>query len=96
MAQLDAERSRALDSWVADCANTYSGEYPFDLTERAQASNVQAALMELGFDVSVAHAAAIWESYSGHLQAGWLDGAETVNSARETLLIYCIDIAAEL
>lgn len=96
MVQLDAERSRALEAWVADCPDTYAGEYPFDLTERVQASNVQAALKQLGFDVTVAHAAAIWESYSRHLQAGWLAGAETVDSARETLLIYCIDIAAEL
>ena len=96
MVQLDAEKSRALVLWVTHCANAYPEEYPFDFTERAQASNMQAALKELGFTVSVAHAAAIWESYSRHLQAGWLDGAETVNGARETLAIYCVEIAAEI
>lgn len=85
-----------MEAWVADCANSYAGEYPTAQHERALACNVQAALKELGFDVSVSHAAAIWESYSGHLQAGWLDGAESVSSARETLLCYCIEIAAEL
>ncbi len=94
MVQLDAEKLRALAVWVTDCANSYFCEYPFDLTERAQASNVQAALKELGFEVSVADAAAIWESCSGHLHAGWMTGAETLNSARETLLSYCVESAA--
>ncbi len=96
MQQMDATKKKALEDWVADCADKYSIEYPIDVTERALACNVQAALKELGFDVSVSHAAAIWEAYSRHLQAGWLVGAESVFSAREILLIYCNEIAAEL
>lgn len=60
-----------------------------DPTEHKDAVNVKIALHELGQDVSVAVAAAVWKHHSNSLMAGWMSGAETVASAKKTLLFYC-------
>ena len=74
---------------VAKSTGCYDCDYPFNADERSLAANVQAALHQLGHDASLSDAAAVWESYSLHLQAGWLDGAETIKSAGECLRNYC-------
>lgn len=80
---------------VDDCLDSYGdADYPFDSVERAQAGNVQSALQSLGFEVSLSDAAAIWERYSLSLQAGWMSGAETVESASECLIIFCSDASS--
>lgn len=56
---------------------------------RLDATNVQAALKELGFVVTVQDAAAVWVRYSRSLSAGWIAGAETVKNAKKTLISYC-------
>lgn len=60
-----------------------------DLTQRKHAVNVQIALHELGQEVNLAVAAAVWRHHSNSLMAGWMSGAETVASAKRTLLAYC-------
>jgi hypothetical protein len=62
---------------------------PSDPTERKDAVNVQIALRELGQEVNVAVAAAVWRHHSNSLMACWMSGAETVASAERTLLAYC-------
>lgn len=74
---------------VAESKGCYNCDYPFDVTYRALAANVQAALLQLGQEASLSDAAAVWEAYSLHFQAGWLDGAETIKSAGECLSHYC-------
>lgn len=56
---------------------------------RLDATNVQEALKELGFDVTVEDAAAVWVRHSRSLCAGWIAGAETVKNAKMTLISYC-------
>lgn len=51
--------------------------------------NIQAALSELGQDVSAGLAAAVWTHYSASLAASWMSGADTVRSAQRTLFAYC-------
>lgn len=58
--------------------------------ERKDALNVHIALHELGRDVSVAVAAAVWRHHSNSLMAGWMLGAETVASAKTNLMDLCM------
>ncbi|OYT91150.1 MAG: hypothetical protein CFE43_15015, partial [Burkholderiales bacterium PBB3] len=51
--------------------------------------NVQAALLEFGQDVTAGVAATVWKYYSSSLAASWMSGAETVNSAKRALFMYC-------
>lgn len=51
--------------------------------------NVQAALLELGQDVTAGVAATVWKHYSSSLAASWMSGAETVHYARKALFMYC-------
>lgn len=64
--------------------------YPFDEGERAQATNVQTVLKNMGYDVTLSDAAAVWECYSGAYQAGWLDGADTVKEVYEHLVCFAV------
>lgn len=52
-------------------------------------ANVQTALREFGHDVSFRVAAGIWKHYSDSYAASWMAGAETVESAKRTLVCYC-------
>ena len=80
-----------LSSLVGECRDSCNdSEDPSDLDERKDAVNVQIALHELGHDVSVAVAAALWRHHSNSLMAGWMLGAETVASAKKTLWAYCM------
>jgi hypothetical protein len=59
--------------------------------ERQDAVNVQRALQELGQPVSLEVAAEVWRHHSKSLMAGWMAGAETIESARKTLFFYCMN-----
>lgn len=79
-----------LSSLIDKCSDScVDGKDPSDPTERKHAVNVQIALHELGQDVNVAVAAAVWRHHSNSLMAGWMSGAETVASAKRTLFGYC-------
>lgn len=79
-----------LSSLIEKCSDSgFDREHRFDPTEHKDAVNVKIALLELGHDVEVAVAAAVWRHYSNSLMAGWMSGAETVKSAKRTLLAYC-------
>ncbi len=79
-----------LSSLVNKCSDSSLGSNaPSDPTERKHAVNVQIALHELGHDVNVAVAAAVWRHHSNSLMASWMSGAETVASAKRTLFAYC-------
>ena len=60
-----------------------------DKKMRKDAANVQAALKELGFDVTIEDAASVWVRHSNSLCAGWMAGAETAKHAKWTLVSYC-------
>lgn len=62
---------------------------PEDPDERSAAHNVQIALREWGQDVSLLVAAFVWKSYSNSVRAEWLNGAETVHSAKSALFYFC-------
>jgi hypothetical protein len=86
--QQDLEELKSnLDSLVDQCS--VNSSKPIDADFVQDALNVQSALHELGHDVSVAVAAAVWRHYSKALMASWLSGAQTVASAKRTLLAYC-------
>lgn len=57
--------------------------------EYSDTLNVQAALRELGYEVTVPVAASVWRSYSSSIRAGWMSGAETVSKAKHALFYYC-------
>lgn len=82
--------SSNLNSLIDKCrAMSVDSHALADATQRKQAVNVQIALLELGHDVTVAVAAAVWRHHSNSLAAGWMSGAETVASAKRTLIAYC-------
>lgn len=79
-----------LSSLIDKCSDAYvDTDDPSDAAFRKQAVNVQIALHELGQDVSVAVAAAVWRHHSKSLMADWMSGAETVASAKKPLFAYC-------
>jgi len=55
----------------------------------ADALNIQIALRQLGQEVTLEVAAAVWKNYSTSLSASWMSGAETVESAKRTLFLNC-------
>jgi hypothetical protein len=88
LSQLDAIALRAKVSDLIARVQTLNTSR-FDLSiaeERRDASNVQAALMDLGHEVRLEVAAMVWESYSTSLKATWMSGAETAPSAKQALL----------
>jgi hypothetical protein len=54
-----------------------------------EAINVRLALQGLGQEVDLPVAETIWAHCSKNLFADWMSGAETVASARRTLLMHC-------
>jgi hypothetical protein len=76
---------------VSKCRGLYDPQRdPLDDKKvRKDASNVQAALKELGFDVTVEDAATVWVRHSNSLCAGWMAGAETIKHAKLALISYC-------
>ena len=86
VSDLRSNLSSLIDTCSASCKD---GNDPSDRTERKQAVNVQIALHELGHDVTMAVAAAVWRHHSNSLMAGWMSGAQTVASAKRTVLNYC-------
>lgn len=60
----------------------------------ADALNIQNALRQLGQEVTLEIAAAIWKHYSKSLSASWMSGAETVESAKRTLFLYLNKLGA--
>jgi hypothetical protein len=51
--------------------------------------NIQKAMLRLGHDVSYETAAAVWIHYSQALCAGWMSGAESMESAATALYLNC-------
>ena len=70
-------------------SNDSAREYKATDDELTAILNIQAALLELGQDVSAGLAAAVWTHYSASLSASWMSGAETVRSAQRKLFAYC-------
>ena len=87
----DVQRIKAaLNSLVEDGQESVSkgSGYP-EVEFRNDAINIQTALRDLGHEVGLPTAEAIWTLYSKSLFAEWMSGAETVASARRTLLMHC-------
>lgn len=79
-----------LSSLVEECKlSDTAKEYRVSDDELTATLNVQAALLELGQNVSAPIAAIVWKHYSASLAASWMSGADTVNSAKMTLFMYC-------
>jgi hypothetical protein len=72
----------------SDLADAKTGH--INAEERQDAVNVQMALQELGQPVSLDVAAEVWRHHSNSLMAGWMPGAETIESAKKTLFFYCM------
>jgi hypothetical protein len=74
-----------VDECRDSCKDSEGPSDPSDPDDRKDAVNVQIALHELGHDVSVAVAAAVWRHHSNSLMVGWMSGAETVASAKNLM-----------
>lgn len=86
----DADQLRVeLAGLVAICS---AGKEPvLEVSDyREDAINVQMALKELGYDVSLDTAARAWKHYSKSLLAGWMSGAQSVTSSKMAIIGYCI------
>lgn len=85
------ELKKNLARLIKQCRDWPGGcKAPSDPSEHSVAVNVQLALRELGQDVSLVVAAAVWRHYSNSLRAVWMSGAETVSSAKKALLLHCL------
>ena len=73
----------------SDLADAKTGDV--NAEERQVAVNLQIALQELGQPVSLEVAAEVWRHHSNSLIAGWMIGAETIESAKKTLFFYCMN-----
>ncbi len=62
---------------------------PEALEFKEDTSNVQLVLRELGHDVDTDTAARIWKHYSNSFLAGWMHGANSIESAKMAILAYC-------
>lgn len=84
------EFQEKLSNLVHECKSTETAKNEIDPADEwySDAINVQLALKELGQEVSVGLAAAVWEHYSSSLAASWLSGADTVRSALRMLSVY--------
>lgn len=84
---------KVLADLVMDMKGNCPPDYPQHPAEREDAKNVQAVLRQLGHDVSLSDAAAIWQHYSNEQHAGWLTGAETISGAASCLKYFCEELA---
>lgn len=73
----------------SDLADAKTGDV--NTEERQVAVNVQIAFQELGQPVSLEVAAEVWRHHSKSLMAGWMAGAETIESAKKTLFFFCMN-----
>lgn len=76
-----------LSNLVHECGSTEKANHEVDPANEffQHAINVQRALKELGQEVNVGVAAAVWEHYSSSLAASWMSGADTVYLARKAI-----------
>lgn len=95
MAELTTAGKAALADIVQEAAGAYPADvdYPLDARERIEARYVQQALAQLGFEVTLSSAAAVWEAYSSAYQAGWLHGATSPDAA-SVILVYFAEARA--
>ncbi len=77
-----------LNRWIRH-SHQNCGAASLDSELSADALNIQIALWQLGQEVTLEVAAAVWKNYSKSLSAGWVAGAETVESAKRTLFLNC-------
>ncbi|WP_255435072.1 MbcA/ParS/Xre antitoxin family protein [Rhodoferax sp. BLA1] len=84
-----------LGRWIEQSSAAHAG-LQLEKDEVSDAHNVQLALRELGQDVSIDVAASVWKHYSQSLMAGWMSGAETVESAASTLYLQCPRVSATM
>jgi len=89
--QEDHQRVRSnLKELVDFCSSAKSGVADLlDDREQRVAANVQQALCELGHDVTIEVAAAVWRHYSQALAANWMSGAESANRVKWMLISHC-------
>ena len=59
---------------------------------KKDAGHVQHALRQMGHDVTLTVAAHVWMAYSEYMRAVWMSGAESIDSARDTLWRFFGDI----
>ncbi|MHB1201200.1 MAG: hypothetical protein ACYCZ6_16925 [Polaromonas sp.] len=85
-----------LSNLIDKCSDSLvESRVPLDATEHKQAVNVQIALHDLGQDVNVDVATAVWRHYFNSLTASSVSGAETVASAKKSLYFYCTGKATD-
>ncbi len=87
--QEDYERLRVTLARLVSICGKDTGTAPEASEFDEDTSNVKLALRVLGHEVDSDTAARVWKHYSSSLLAGWMHGAQTIESARMTILGYC-------
>lgn len=63
---------------------------------KALSLNIQRALSELGFNVTLIDAMNLWEAYSLSMNASWLSGSESVSGAKEFIETFLDDVYGDI
>lgn len=88
----DAEKFNTdLSAWIKVANYSINSEAIACATQEYSGDirNIQDALRKLGQEVSSETAASVWIHYSKSLRAGWMSGADSVDSAVKTLYLNC-------
>jgi hypothetical protein len=89
LARQDAEAVKAILATLVAVCSAVTSMLPEASEFRQDTINVQKALKELDHDVSLDTAARLWKQHSNSLMASWMSGAQSVSSAKKTILNYC-------
>lgn len=83
--------NRDLLAWIEVANHSTDSEKIAHATQEFSGDihNIQDALKSLGQEVSIETAASVWIHYSKSLCAGWMSGADSIDSAAKTLFLNC-------
>lgn len=88
----DAENFNTdLSAWIKVAKHSINSEAIACATQEFSGDihNIQDALRKLGREVSIETAASVWIHYSQSRCAGWMSGADSIDSAAKTLYLNC-------
>ncbi|MDO8972109.1 MAG: hypothetical protein Q7U74_15550 [Saprospiraceae bacterium] len=91
LAQNQADVVEANLAQLIKICSRSAGPLTLDGNEIDDGFRVQHALRELGQHVNVSTAVRVWQHYSNSILAGWLTGADTIESAKKAIYRYCLN-----
>jgi hypothetical protein len=78
-------------AWIKDSNDSVNSDELTYATHKfpGDIHNIQEAVRKFGHDVSFETAASVWIQYSKTLYAGWISGADSIDSAAKILYLNC-------